>query len=71
MRDEGGKMDREQMTVNREKKNCGDCLYCKVSAKSTEKYRLCYCAEIGRKTATEEVYWLKKAVCGRFEDMAC
>jgi len=30
-------------------KTCFDCLHCKVSAKSTEKFRLCFCAETKKK----------------------
>ena len=53
-----------------EKKNCTDCLYCKVSVKSTEKCRLCFCANIGRKAVVNEFYWLNKTVCQKFSDMS-
>jgi len=51
------------------KKTCFDCLHCKVSAKSTEKCRLCFCTETKAKTKHKEPYWLKKQVCKKFEDM--
>ena len=51
------------------KRNCSDCFHCKVSKKSTENCRLCFCAEIGKKVLLDEVYWLKKPVCRKFEDM--
>jgi len=50
-------------------KTCFDCLHCKVSAKSTEKFRLCFCAETKKKAKHKEPYWIKKKVCGKFEDM--
>jgi hypothetical protein len=53
------------------KKNCGDCLYCKVSAFSTKHLRLCYCSETEKKEKRIEFYWLNKKPCGKFEDMAC
>jgi hypothetical protein len=50
-------------------KTCSDCLHCKVSAKSTEKCRLCFCAETKKKVKHKEHYWLAKNVCRKFEDM--
>ena len=52
-----------------EKPNCTDCLHCKVSVKSTEKCRLCFCSEIGRVAVLNEFYWLNRTVCYKFEDM--
>ena len=49
-------------------KNCFDCLYCKVSAKS-KNHRLCFCAETKKKERHKDSYWLKKPVCKKFEDM--
>jgi len=53
------------------KKTCFDCLNCKVSAKSTEKRRLCFCSEKKKKENHKEKYWMNKKVCEEFEDMAC
>jgi len=53
------------------KKTCLDCLNCKVSAKSTDKCRLCFCSETKKKINRKETYWLTKKVCDEFEDMAC
>jgi len=53
-----------------EKPNCTDCLYCKVSVKSTEKCRLCFCSEIGRVAVLNEFYWLNRTVCYKFESMS-
>ena len=76
-------MSKEQLTRNREqlavikeqlarngKQNCTDCLHCKVSVKSTEKRRLCYCATTNREKRHNVSYWEKKKVCIRFDDMA-
>ena len=52
-------------------KTCFDCLHCKVSKKSTDKCRLCFCAETKKKERHKETYWLVKPVCKKFEDMAC
>ena len=56
--------------MTEEKKTCFDCLFCKVSAKSTEDCRLCFCAETGEKEYREENYWIEKPVCQSFEDMS-
>jgi len=53
-----------------EKKNCTDCLHCKVSVKSTENCRLCFCSNIGRKAVVNEFYWLNKTICQKFSDMS-
>ena len=50
-------------------KTCIDCLNCKVSAKSTENQRVCFCAENKKKTLHKESYWLAKKTCNEFEDM--
>ena len=49
--------------------NCLDCLHCKVSAKSTEKQRLCFCEMAENAKTHKEVYWLGKKVCTAFESM--
>ena len=51
------------------KKICFDCLYCKVSRKSTENLRLCFCAKTKKRVKHKEHYWLAKKVCAKFEDM--
>jgi hypothetical protein len=51
------------------KKTCLDCLNCKVSAKSTDKCRLCFCSETKKKINRKETYWLTKKLCVEFEDM--
>jgi hypothetical protein len=51
------------------KKACVDCLYCKVSAKSTFDCRLCYCSQNNNKTTHKEMYWVKKNVCEKFVNM--
>jgi hypothetical protein len=52
-----------------EKKNCLDCLYCKVSAKSAANDRLCFCAKGDREERRPERFWFGKEVCEKFEDM--
>ena len=51
-------------------KTCFDCLHCKVSAKSKINRRLCFCSETVKKKRHLEPYWVKKPVCGNFEDMS-
>jgi hypothetical protein len=51
-------------------KTCLDCLYCKVSARSTSNCRLCFCSETRAKERHKEQYWLEKKPCGKFDDMA-
>ena len=51
------------------KKTCLDCLYCKVSVKSTEKIRLCYCAVTDKKVKHKDKFWLEKKLCKMFWDM--
>ena len=53
----------------RGKKNCLDCLHCKVSAQSTAKCRLCFCEEKEKKVRHKEFYWLNKKPCDEFSDM--
>jgi hypothetical protein len=62
-------MENEVLGMSGEKKSCVDCLYCKVSAKSTKNNRLIYCAETKKKENHKEPYWLVKTVCKKFEDM--
>ena len=62
-------MNTKELEKNGKKKNCTDCLHCKVSVKSTDDCRLFFCSEIGRKAAIIEFYWLNKPVCQKFEDM--
>jgi len=50
-------------------KTCLDCLHCKVSVKSTERCRLCFCAKTLKKERHKEPYWVLKTLCGHFEDM--
>jgi hypothetical protein len=52
------------------KKMCFDCLHCKVSVKSTENCRLCFCAVTAKKEKHREHYWLTKTVCKRIDDMS-
>ena len=52
------------------KKTCLDCLYCKVSAKSTANCRLCFCERKEGNGRHRENYWLGKKPCDDFEDMA-
>jgi hypothetical protein len=52
------------------KKTCVDCLHCKVSNKSTKDCRICFCINIGKKAALNELYWMNKTVCKKFEDMS-
>jgi hypothetical protein len=51
------------------KETCLDCLHCKVSAKSTEKRRLCFCIMAKKEVRHREPFWLAKKVCGEFESM--
>jgi len=59
----------ERKAMKRIKINCIDCLYCKVSVKSRENYRICYCSAINRVQIHKDTYWQKKKVCARFDDM--
>ena len=52
------------------KKNCTDCLHCKVCACSTNNSYICYCAKTKNKERDLEFYWLNKPVCSKFEDMS-
>ena len=63
-------MSREQRTGIKTKKNCFDCLHCKVSAKSTEDDFLCFCAKSKKRVAHKKPFWLKKSLCKRFDDMS-
>ncbi len=51
------------------KKCCIDCLNCKVSARSTDKKRLCYRSETVNKELHREMFWLHKAACLKFISM--
>ena len=53
-----------------EKQSCLDCLHCKVSAKSTEKCRLCFCSEKKKKQNHRIAFWVSRKVCNKFEDMS-
>jgi hypothetical protein len=53
----------------RKNKTCIECFHCKVSAKSTENRRLCFCAKEGTETRPQEPFWVEKEVCGAFEGM--
>jgi len=59
----------ENLRFNK-KKNCTDCLHCKVSSCSTRNSRLCFCSKDRQKVYDIETYWLSKAVCRKFEDMS-
>jgi len=50
-------------------KTCFDCLYCKVSSKSTKNCRLCFCSQTDTKVRHRELYWLNKKTCDGFVDM--
>jgi len=50
-------------------KVCADCLHCKVSAKSTDNCKSCFCSQIGKKAIISEIYWFNKSICNKFEDM--
>ena len=63
-------MRNEELAMSNEKSNCTDCLHCKVSVKSSEECRLCFCSEVGRKAVLQEFYWRNKSVCHNFEDMS-
>ena len=62
MSNEGEKMKNQ--------KTCLDCLYCKVSARSTVNCRLCFCSQTAKKERHKEPYWLNKKPCVDFEDMS-
>ena len=51
------------------KETCLDCLHCKVSAKSTEQQRLCFCVMAENAKTHKEAYWFGKKVCSAFESM--
>ena len=56
--------------MKEEKKGtCLDCLHCKVSAKSTENRRLCFCAKGKKEVRHREPFWIAKNLCEDFENM--
>jgi len=64
-------MRNEELAMSNEtKKNCGDCLHCKVCANSSKGCRLCFCSETEQKERHKEQYWLTKPPCRKFEDMS-
>ena len=52
------------------KESCFNCLYCKVSAKSTKNCRLCFCSKTKDRGRHKEHYWLTKKVCEKFYSMS-
>ncbi len=62
-------MRNEEREMRKDIKCCVDCLHCKVSAKSTEEMRLCFCSESKSKGLYKEFYWLHKTVCSKFDYM--
>ena len=52
-----------------ENRTCLDCLYCKVSVKSTKNCMLCFCEKTINKAKHKEPYWVKNHMCIQFEDM--
>jgi hypothetical protein len=48
---------------------CVDCLFCKVSVKSTKNNRLCYCSESKSKQNHKEKHWAEKKICDNFYNM--
>ena len=48
---------------------CFDCLYCKVSAESTDDCMLCFCSEMVKRERHGEAYWIENPVCEQFNDM--
>jgi hypothetical protein len=62
-------MNNEQGTMKNGIATCLDCLHCKVSAKSMENPRLCFCIKTKTKLRHKESYWLEKKVCPKFYDM--
>jgi len=55
--------------MKKEKRYCIDCLHCKVSVRSNEKCRICYCIKIDKNYRYKEKYWQKKKICPQFSDM--
>jgi hypothetical protein len=51
------------------KRCCVDCLHCKVSAKSTDKVRLCFCSQTVFKELHREMFWFYKVACLKFVSM--
>ena len=58
-----------KVTENKFKKNCGDCLHCKVACISTKDNKLCFCSQAKKKIYFTLAYWITKKVCKNFEDM--
>jgi len=52
------------------KKNCCDCLHCKVSRKSIVRSGLCFCEQKPERKERKEKYWRGKEVCRLFDDMS-
>jgi hypothetical protein len=66
-------MSNEELVMRnekRKKKNCADCLYCKVSACSREQCWICFCEKSKKKPMYKENYWTERAVCKLFDDMS-
>ena len=50
-------------------KTCIDCLYCRVSRKSTENNRLYFCSQKRKTENHKERFFTAKKACDEFEDM--
>jgi hypothetical protein len=61
-------MNREQVTGNREKRNCLECFHCKVSRKSILIKGLCFCEKKKRISGKTVKYWQEKEVCRWFDE---
>ena len=61
-------MNGEQLTANREKRNCLECFHCKVSRKAITTKGLCFCDKKRRISVKTVKYWQKKKVCRLFDD---
>ena len=53
-----------------EDKTCLDCLHCKVSAKSNENCRWCFCDVSEKHKKHREIFWQRqKKMCEKFNDI--
>jgi hypothetical protein len=62
--------EKKEKGKEEEKKNCFDCLHCKVCAKSIFNGMECFCEVKRTKKVCKVTYWQKRDVCKKFDDVS-
>ena len=70
MRSEKLTENNEQLAISNKKRNCTDCLHCKVCAMTYINTRICFCSKEKNKQYDLETFWITKKVCKKFEDIS-